>query len=306
MIIMNHDFTAFSPVLLGILVVAICSNSYVVYAQQSSSSLTPSSQSAAAKVKITSPTNGQKVSVGKDLTISGTSTDNATPSSSDCKLSVIVNKIRPYQPATPVGPGGAADYSKWNFALTSKYTTIKPGQNRITAKYECANNPNTTSFYSVNITGVQAVTQVSGIGSATSPAAALAPQAVKGATNQAQQTPATTLSQLPKQTNSNENVTSIVLRPLSGGTCPQGYHLVSGAVCIKDLPPAAASTKTATPTPAIPTTTGTTKSFSAPIPSTRNEHNRISSTNNDNNNDNSNNEENFHTKILKSFNKEFK
>jgi hypothetical protein len=84
MIIMNHDFTAFSPVLLGILVVAIWSNSYVVYAQQSSSSLTPSSQSAAAKVKITSPTKGQQVSVGKDLTISGTSTDNATPSSSDC------------------------------------------------------------------------------------------------------------------------------------------------------------------------------------------------------------------------------
>ena len=310
MIIMNHDFTAFSPVLLVILVVAIWSNSYVVYAQQSSSSLTPSSQSAAAKVKITSPTKGQQVSVGKDLTISGTSTDNATPSSSDCKISVIVNKVRPYQPATPVGPGGAADYSKWNFALTSKYTTIKPGQNRITARYECANNPNTTSFYSVNITGVRAVTQVSGIGSATSPAAAIAPQAVKGTTNQAQQqtTPATTLSQLAKQANSNENGTSIVLRPLSGGTCPQGYHLVSGAVCIKDLPPAAAPTKAATPTPtpATPTTTSTTKSFSTPSPSTRNEHNGISSTNNDNNNDNSNNEENFHTKILKSFNKEFK
>jgi hypothetical protein len=308
MIIMNHDFTSFSPVLLGILVVAICSNSYGVYAQQSSSSLTPSPQSAAAKVKITSPTKGQQVSVGKDLTISGTSTDNATPSSSDCKISVIVNKVRPYQPATPVGPGGAADYSKWNFALTSKYTTIKPGQNRITARYECANNPNTTSFYSVNITGVRAVTQVSGIGSATSPAAAIAPQAVKGTTNQAQQqtTPATTLSQLAKQANSNENGTSIVLRPLSGGTCPQGYHLVSGAVCIKDLPPAAAPTKAATPTPATPTTTSTTKSFSTPSPSTRNEHNGISSTNNDNNNDNSNNEENFHTKILKSFNKEFK
>ena len=149
---------------------------------------------------------------------------------------------------------------------------------------------------------------MSGIGSATSPAAALAPQAVKGATNQAQQLPATTLSQLPKQANTNENGTSIVLRPLSGGTCSKGYHLVSGAVCIKDLPSAAAPTKTTTPTPtpAIPATTSTTKSFSAPTPSTTSEHNGISSTNNDNNNDNSNNEENFHTKILKSFNKEFK
>ncbi len=152
---------------------------------------------------------------------------------------------------------------------------------------------------------------MSGIGSATSPAAAIAPQAVKGTTNQAQQqtTPATTLSQLPKQANTNENGTSIVLRPLSGGTCPQGYHLVSGAVCIKDLPSAAASTKTTTSAPSIPatTTTSMTKSFSAPTPSTTSEHNDISSTNNDNtNNDNSNIEENFHTKILKSFNKKFK
>ncbi|HJT50233.1 MAG TPA: hypothetical protein VJ729_18795, partial [Nitrososphaeraceae archaeon] len=47
-----------------------------------------------------------------------------------------------------------ADYSKWNFVLTSKYTTIKPGENRITAKYECANNTALTSFSSVNVTGV--------------------------------------------------------------------------------------------------------------------------------------------------------
>jgi hypothetical protein len=255
------------------------SNSYVVYAQQSlspSSSLTPSSQSSAAKVKIASPTKGQQVPAGKAIAISGTSADNATPSSSDCKVSVIVNKVRPYQPATPVGPGGADDYSKWNFVLTSKYTTIKPGQNRITARYECANNPSTTSFYRINVTGVQAVTQVSGTGSATSPAATIAPQIVKGTPNQAQQqtTPVNTLSQLPKQANSNENGTPIVLRLLSGGKCPQGYHLVSGAVCIKDLPSAAASTKTktktktTTPTPAIPaSTTSTTKSFSAPTPS---------------------------------------
>ncbi|HYY50209.1 MAG TPA: hypothetical protein VE643_04995 [Nitrososphaeraceae archaeon] len=83
---------------------------------------------------------------------------------------------------------------------------------------------------------------MSGIGSATSPAAALVPQAVKGATNQAQM-PATTLSELPKQVNTNENGTSIVLRPLSGGTCPQEYHLIAGAVCIKDLPSALAPTK---------------------------------------------------------------
>ena len=106
------------------------------------------------KVKITSPTKGQQVPVAKDLMISGTSMDNAT--SNDCKVSVRLNKISPYQPATATGTGGAADYSKWNFVLTSKYTTIKPGQNRITAKYECANNPTLTAFSRVNVTGVAA------------------------------------------------------------------------------------------------------------------------------------------------------
>jgi hypothetical protein len=108
---------------------------------------------------------GQQVPVGKDLTLSGTSIDNATASTNDCKVSVIVNKVRPYQPATSAtgtdgggGRGGAAaagDYSKWNFVLPSKYTTIKPGQNRITAKYECGNNAALTAFSSVNVTGVQ-------------------------------------------------------------------------------------------------------------------------------------------------------
>ena len=49
-------------------------------------------------------------------------------------VSVIVNNVKPYQNTTAAGSGGAADYSKWNFVLTSKYTTIKPGQNKITSK----------------------------------------------------------------------------------------------------------------------------------------------------------------------------
>jgi hypothetical protein len=112
-----------------------------------------------AKVKIISPTKGQQVQIGKDLTISGTSSidNNSNSNNNDCKVSVIANKVRPYQPATAIGPGGAADYSKWKFDITSKYTTIKPGGNRITAKYECANNAALTSFSSVNVTGVSAV-----------------------------------------------------------------------------------------------------------------------------------------------------
>src|ERR687888_999891 len=109
------------------------------------------------------------------------------------------------------------------------------------------------------------------------------------------------LSQLPQQTNStgsgnNSRITTttnvpIVLSPLPGGACPSGYHLVSGAVCIKDLPSAVLQTA---PTTSIPTTTNTTKSFSIPPPSTTSQPNGTNPTSNDNN------EENFNTKILKS------
>src|ERR671931_1264142 len=153
----------------GILLSAIYIN-VAAYAQNKTATSVavpsaPKQQKHISKVKITSPTRDQQVPVGKDLTVSGTSIDNAAASTNDCKVSVIVNKVRPYQPATPAaaagagsssGSAGATDYSKWNFVLTSKYTTIKPGPNRITAKYECVNNPSLTSYSSVNVTGVQA------------------------------------------------------------------------------------------------------------------------------------------------------
>ncbi|MFL6457718.1 MAG: hypothetical protein ACJ71G_12235 [Nitrososphaeraceae archaeon] len=311
----------------GILLSAIWSN-VAAYAQNktttsvAASSAAPKPEQHITKIKITSPTRGQQVPVGKDLTVSGTSIDNATASTNnnDCKVSVIVNKVRPYQPATSAtgtGSGGATDdYSEWNFVLTSKYTTIKPGQNRITAKYECGNNPALTSFSSVNVTGISAVVPVSRTEGATS---SIAPQALNG-TNQRQQTPAITttitptapalptqLSQLPKQTDSTRSgsVTTttnvpIVVRPLPGGACPPGYHLVSGAVCIKDITP---STKT-TPPPTTPTITNATKSFSIPLPSASRPN--TNPANNDKNSADSDNEDNFNTKILKSFNKEFK
>src|ERR671937_836191 len=103
-------------------------------------------------VKITSPTKGQQAPIDKNLTITGTSLGNAT---SHCRVSVIGNGIKPYQPATAAGSGGATDYSKWNFVLTPKYTTIKEGpNNKITAKYTCSDNPTVISYYSVNVTGV--------------------------------------------------------------------------------------------------------------------------------------------------------
>ena len=106
-------------------------------------------------VKITSPTKGQEVAAGQHLAVSGTSTDNST---SDCKVSVIVNGIRPYQPAAANGTGGINDYSIWNFMISPTYTTIKEGpNNKITSKLECT--PNLTKWYSVNVTGIATPTE---------------------------------------------------------------------------------------------------------------------------------------------------
>jgi hypothetical protein len=102
-------------------------------------------------VKITSPTKNQQVATGKDLTITGTSADNAT---SDCKVSIIVNGIKPYRVAFPNGDFGGGDYSKWNYTLTPAYTNIKQGQNKITAKFSCSNDPTLISHSSVNVTGL--------------------------------------------------------------------------------------------------------------------------------------------------------
>ena len=144
----------------GILIFTLWSN-VGAYAQNrtaavNGTSSSSSSQQHVSKVKITSPTRGQQVPAGKDLTVSGTSIDNTT---AKCEVSVIVNNVKPYQPAISiVGPGrtgGAADYSKWKFDITSKYTTIKPGQNKITAKFECTDNSASKGFSSVNVTGVQ-------------------------------------------------------------------------------------------------------------------------------------------------------
>ena len=103
-------------------------------------------------VKITSPIKGQQVLIGKDLAIFGTSVANTT--TSDCKVAIIVNGIKPYHDASASTRPGQTDYSKWNFTLTSAYTAIKPGQNKITAKFSCSNNPILMSHNSVNVSGV--------------------------------------------------------------------------------------------------------------------------------------------------------
>ena len=100
-------------------------------------------------VKITSPTKGQQIPVGSNLTVLGTSIDNA---SSSCGVSVTLNGIKPYQKAVPVA--GANDYSKWNFTLSPKYASIKDGENQLKAKFSCDNNPALLGHFSRNFTGI--------------------------------------------------------------------------------------------------------------------------------------------------------
>lgn len=161
---MNH-ITILVALALGMFLSSILVNTAMAYAQQvsssppySSSPLLPSTSPLTPKlhtVKITSPTKGQHVPTGKDLTVSGVTT--AGTAASHCQVSVIANGVKPYQSAIGTGPGGQTDYSKWNFILTSKYTTINPGlTNKITAKHTCIGNPNLVSFSSVNVIGVGA------------------------------------------------------------------------------------------------------------------------------------------------------
>ena len=100
-------------------------------------------------VKIVSPIEGQQVPIGEELIVSGESSDDI---SKDCTVSVIVNNIKPYHTASATGASGPEDYSKWSFTLSSNYTDIIEGRNRITAKLSC---PESTRWYSVNAIGVR-------------------------------------------------------------------------------------------------------------------------------------------------------
>ena len=106
-------------------------------------------------IKITSPVSNQ-VPVG-ELTISGTSTDNAT---TDCTVYTDWNNTKPFQKAVATGPGGANDYSTWNFTYSDKYHLIINGTNNLTSKLSCFNNndsggtANLTKYYSLDVIGV--------------------------------------------------------------------------------------------------------------------------------------------------------
>jgi Ca2+-binding RTX toxin-like protein len=108
-------------------------------------------------VNITSPERGKTIPVDSSLTVSGKSTDD--PFNDNCEVSVIVNNVRPYQPATANGSTGqATDYTRWFFILSPNYTSIKEGVNEITSRLSClpstTTGSNLTKWYSVNVTGV--------------------------------------------------------------------------------------------------------------------------------------------------------
>jgi hypothetical protein len=187
-----------------------------------------------------------------------------------------------------------------SIASSPSNTTISP---EIKAKM-C--NPSNPSLKVVNTTEAR----ICGIPKTVGPA--LASSVAPPPKTKASSPSVAPLAQSSKNTGSSNNTSSgvttsvpIVLQPLPGGTCPTGYHLVSGTVCIKDSPSSAQ--QQTTPAALIPTTTNATKSPPISSSPATTQPSRTNPTKNDNNNAaNSNNEDNFHTKILKSFNKKFK
>jgi hypothetical protein len=152
-------------------------------------------------VKIISPIKGQQVPVGDNLMISGTSADNTT---SDCKVSVIVNGIKPYHDTFPNGQDGQSDYSKWNFALNQTYTGIKEGPNKITSKFSCGNDPSLISHNSVNVTGV----------------AAISPSTDNGSSQQSQQQISSTATPPPQIIAAGSNSTTVNSTATADSTTP--------------------------------------------------------------------------------------
>ena len=130
-----------------LLIVLICPSNQQV-SSQTSEGVVPL-QTQIESIKIDNPISSQNASMGKELIISGHSSDN---SAKNCSVSLIVNDVRPYQNAVAKGTGGINDFSRWEFSLRDDYTQIMEGENKITAKLLCVSAP--TRWYSVVVNGV--------------------------------------------------------------------------------------------------------------------------------------------------------
>ena len=71
-------------------------------------------------VKITNPAKGQQMAIGKNLTLSGTSSYNPT---SNCGVFVIVDGVKPYQKTIPIGQGVGNNYSNWKYTPLPVFKT---------------------------------------------------------------------------------------------------------------------------------------------------------------------------------------
>ena len=110
-------------------------------------------------VKIISPDKGDLVPLNSNnsLVIQGVSKDNAT---SDCDVSIIINNVKPYQTVKPTGIQGDNDYSNWQYKVSSNYTTINEGNNKITSKILCLDGPQKLqAYYSKNVYSDEHFTQ---------------------------------------------------------------------------------------------------------------------------------------------------
>ena len=126
--------------------------SQLIFAQSSTKQLPFLTQES---IKILSPVTIHNATVGKDLLISGQSSDDVVK---NCSVSVIVNDIRPYQNALARGTEGMDDFSRWEFALSNNYTHVIEGVNKITAKLLCDSAP--TRWYSVFVNGIPNLSNV--------------------------------------------------------------------------------------------------------------------------------------------------
>jgi hypothetical protein len=101
-------------------------------------------------VRITTPDPDDRVPIG-NLTIYGRSSDNAT---TPCLVSVSLNGEWPPDSATPSGPAGKEDYSRWKYTFDPYFALIEEGENLIESNIFCqqAGN-NSTAWDSINVTG---------------------------------------------------------------------------------------------------------------------------------------------------------
>jgi len=101
-------------------------------------------------VKITSHKNADKVDSGT-VTILGLSSDSNTR---DCIVEMDWNNQKPSWIVTATGPGGATDFSTWQFTYDRNTHEIEPGTNELTSKLTCINPGPLTKWFSVTLVGL--------------------------------------------------------------------------------------------------------------------------------------------------------